>query len=169
LNRLDIKRDLPISKVFDDAVFQAQSRSAMMEGRYAGDITPTQAWGILSADSQAVLVDVRTPAEWAYVGLPDLSSVGKQPLLVPWALFPTMEINPKFGAEVETVVADRNVPLVFLCRSGARSRSAAIAMTARGYKTCYNVDSGFEGEPDANRHRGTVSGWKVEELPWVQG
>ena len=140
-----------------------------MEGRYAGDITPIQAWKILSADPHAVLVDVRTPAEWAYVGLPDLSAVGKEPLLVPWALFPSMAINPDFGAEVETVVADRDAPLVFLCRSGARSRSAAIAMTARGYKTCYNVGSGFEGDPDAQRHRGTISGWKVEELPWIQG
>jgi rhodanese-related sulfurtransferase len=140
-----------------------------MDGPYAGDITPTEAWEILNARPEAVLIDVRTPAEWAYVGLPDLTNVGKQPLLVPWALFPSMTINPDFGDEVESAVVDRDAPLVFLCRSGVRSRSAAIAMTARGYKSCYNVASGFEGDPDPRRHRGTISGWKVENLPWVQG
>jgi rhodanese-related sulfurtransferase len=140
-----------------------------MDGPYAGDITPTQAWEILNARLEAVLIDVRTPAEWAYVGLPDLSAIGKQPLLIPWALFPSMTINADFGAEVESAVADRDAPLVFICRSGGRSRAAAIAMTARGYKSCYNVASGFEGDPDSQRHRGTISGWKVEDLPWVQG
>jgi rhodanese-related sulfurtransferase len=140
-----------------------------MDGPYAGDITPTQAWEILNALLEAVLIDVRTPAEWAYVGLPDLSAIGKQPLLIPWALFPSMTINADFGAEVESAVADRDAPLVFICRSGGRSRAAAIAMTARGYKSCYNVASGFEGDPDSQRHRGTISGWKVEDLPWVQG
>ncbi len=146
-----------------------KGKSAMSGGQYAGDITPTQAWEILRSDPDSVLIDVRTDAEWAYVGIPDLSAVGKQPLLVSWALFPNMALNPDFAADVETAVADRDAPLVFLCRSGARSRSAAIAMTARGYRTCYNIDSGFEGDSDPQRHRGTVSGWKVEELPWVQG
>jgi rhodanese-related sulfurtransferase len=141
----------------------------MMDGPYAGDITPTEAWEILNARPEAVLIDVRTPAEWTYVGLPDLSAVGKEPLLVPWVLFPNMTINPDFGAEIESAVADHDAPLLFLCRSGARSRAAATAMTARGYRSCYNVASGFEGDPDPQRHRGTVSGWKVEDLPWVQG
>ena len=140
-----------------------------MDGPYAGDVTPTEAWEILNTRSEAVLIDVRTPAEWAYVGLPDLSAVGKQPLLVPWALFPSMTVNPDFGSEVESAVADRDAPLVFICRSGGRSRAAAIAMTARGYTSCYNVASGFEGDPDPQRHRGTISGWKVDNLPWVQG
>lgn len=140
-----------------------------MEGPYAGDITPTEAWKILNARPEAVLIDVRTPAEWTYVGLPDLSAAGKEPLMVPWVLFPSMTINPDFGAEVESAVADHEAPLLFLCRSGARSRAAAIAMTARGYRSCYNVANGFEGDPDSQRHRGTISGWKVENLPWVQG
>ena len=140
-----------------------------MDGPYAGDITPTEAWEILKARPEAVLIDVRTPAEWTYVGLPDLGAAGKEPLLVPWVLFPSMTINPDFGAEVESAVADHEAPLLFLCRSGARSRAAAIAMTARGYRSCYNVATGFEGDPDSQRHRGTISGWKVENLPWVQG
>jgi rhodanese-related sulfurtransferase len=136
---------------------------------YAGDISPTQAWKLLSEDDAAMLVDVRTPAEWNYVGVPDLSNVGKKPLLLPWVFFPSMERNEEFVTQLENAGLDRDAPLLFICRSGARSRAAAIAMTARGFKNCYNVATGFEGDPDQARHRGTVSGWKVEGLPWLQG
>jgi rhodanese-related sulfurtransferase len=136
---------------------------------YAGDISPSQAWKILTDDPAAVLIDVRTPAEWNYVGVPDLSAVGKQPMFVPWLFFPSMEVNQNFAEHLENAGFDRETPLLFICRSGARSRAAAIAMTARGFKRCYNVASGFEGDQDRTRHRGTVSGWKVEGLPWIQG
>jgi rhodanese-related sulfurtransferase len=136
---------------------------------YAGDILPGEAWKILNEDLGSVLVDVRTPAEWNYVGVPDLSSVGKQPLFVPWVFFPSMELNHNFVEHLENAGLDRESPLLFICRSGARSRAAAIAMTARGFKSCYNVASGFEGDADKTRRRGTVSGWKVEGLPWLQG
>jgi rhodanese-related sulfurtransferase len=136
---------------------------------YAGDITPKQAWDLLSTDERAVLIDVRTPAEWTYVGIPDLAPLGRKPVFVPWMFFPSMEVNPDFATQLESVGLDQTVPLIFICRSGARSRSAAVAMTARGYSRCYNVGPGFEGDPDPSRHRGTVSGWKVDGLPWVQG
>jgi rhodanese-related sulfurtransferase len=136
---------------------------------YAGDLSPSDAWKLLTDDRAATLIDVRTPAEWNYVGVPDLSSVGKQPLLVPWVFFPSMELNEQFATHVENSGLDRDAPLLFICRSGARSRAAAIAMAARGFTKCYNVASGFEGDADKTRHRGTVSGWKVEGLPWLQG
>ena len=44
---------------------------------YAGDITPEQAWTILRENPDAVLVDVRTDAEWRFVGVPDLSSLDR--------------------------------------------------------------------------------------------
>src|SRR5512147_3086481 len=110
---------------------------------YAGEISPGEAWKMLNEDPAAVLIDVRTPAEWNYVGVPDLSSLGKQPMFVPWLFFPTMEINRNFPEKLENAGLDRNAPLLFLCRSGARSRAAAIAMAARGYQRCYNVGSGF--------------------------
>lgn len=136
---------------------------------YAGDLSPGDAWKLLTDDRAATLIDVRTPAEWNYVGVPDLSSVGKQPLFVPWLFFPSMELNRNFVEDLENAGLDREAPLLFICRSGVRSRSAAIAMTARGFNSCYNVASGFEGDADKTRHRGTVSGWKVEGLPWIQG
>jgi rhodanese-related sulfurtransferase len=136
---------------------------------YAGDISPRQAWELLTTEPAAVLIDVRTPAEWNYVGIPDLAGVGKKPLFVPWMFFPSMEVNPQFGEHIEAARLDAEAPLLFICRSGARSRSAAITMTNRGYTRCYNIASGFEGDPDGSRHRGSVNGWKVDGLPWVQG
>jgi rhodanese-related sulfurtransferase len=139
-----------------------------MSAAYAGDITPSDAWKLLANDQRAVLVDVRTPAEWAYVGVPDLTALAKQAVFIPWIIFPSMQINAEFPLQLAAAGVGPDAPTLFLCRSGVRSRSAAIAMTERGYQTCYNVAHGFEGDHDGNRHRGTVSGWKVEGLPWMQ-
>jgi Rhodanese-related sulfurtransferase len=141
----------------------------MSTSSYAGDISPMQAWELLSTDQRAVLIDVRTQAEWTYVGVPDLGQLGRKPLFLPWMFFPSMQVNPEFQTQLESVGLDPDTPLIFICRSGARSRSAAIAMTARGYSRCYNIETGFEGDPDTSRHRGRVSGWKVDGLPWLQG
>jgi rhodanese-related sulfurtransferase len=138
-----------------------------MNQAYAGDLSPKQAWELLCSDAQAVLVDVRTPAEWTYVGIPDLSGIGKKPLLVPWIDFPAMQPNERFLDEAGKAL-EPGAPVVLLCRSGVRSRAAAAALTAAGFGPCYNIAYGFEGDPDGQRHRGTVSGWKVDGLPWVQ-
>jgi len=136
---------------------------------YAGDITPTETWERLVADPVARLLDVRTPAEWAYVGLPDLTELGKQPLLVPWMLFPAMQVNPDFVRQVSDLEVDRDAGLLIICRSGQRSAAAAMALTGAGFKACYNVAYGFEGDKDASGHRGTVNGWKFDGLSWIQG
>ncbi len=141
----------------------------MHTAAYAGDILPLTGWEILENHTEAVLVDVRTPAEWSYVGVPDLSSLGRQPLFIPWALYPDMTINPTFSEQVEAAGVSPQAPLLFLCRSGVRSRSAAVAMTAAGFSSCYNIAHGFEGDHNPARRRGAVNGWKVAGLPWVQG
>jgi rhodanese-related sulfurtransferase len=135
---------------------------------YAGDITPERAWQILVEDKSATLVDVRTKAEWSYVGVCDLGSIDKKPAFIEWQVFPTMAVNDGFVDAVDHLGSPKDVPLLFLCRSGARSRSAAIATTGKGYQACYNIAGGFEGDPDAERHRGHVNGWKAAGLPWVQ-
>lgn len=135
---------------------------------YAGDVSATEAWQAIQNDPDAVLVDVRTQPEWVFVGLPDLSSVGKQPLLVQWQMYPSMQVNPQFPQQVADAGAASEKKLYFICRSGARSRSAAIAMTQAGYAQCFNVAGGFEGGHDTSRHRGTKEGWKASGLPWVQ-
>lgn len=135
---------------------------------YAGDVTPATAWKILSENQDAILIDVRTRAEWNYVGLPELVSIGKQPALLEWQVFPSMQQNEAFATTLGNAVANKDTPLLFLCRSGARSAAAAKAMTAAGYSTCFNVVEGFEGPLDANGKRGSVGGWKARGLPWRQ-
>lgn len=132
---------------------------------YAGDLTPQQAWDLLAADERAVLVDVRTAAEWTYVGVPELQSLGRETALVEWVTFPGGARNPQFLDQVRAVAAE-DAPVVFLCRSGVRSVAAAEAATAAGL-TAYNVLEGFEGGLDGSRHRG-VGGWKASGLPWRQ-
>jgi rhodanese-related sulfurtransferase len=139
---------------------------------YAGDVNPDQAWELLERDPKAQLVDVRTAAEWAFVGVPDLSSLGREPHRVEWQRYPDMSMNPDFVRDVtERIVrsgADANTPILFLCRSGGRSRAAAMAMTAAGFSRALNVAGGFEGDLDAARHRGVTSGWKAGHFPWRQ-
>jgi rhodanese-related sulfurtransferase len=132
-----------------------------------------ETWARLERDRDSVLIDVRTGAEWAYVGLPDLSSIGKEPVLVEWQGFPGDRLNPAFVDRVaealQTIGANKDSELFFICRSGSRSLRAARAMAAAGYSRCRNVADGFEGPLDPNRHRGSVGGWKAKGLPWVQG
>jgi rhodanese-related sulfurtransferase len=139
---------------------------------YADDVDAQAAFEGLSADPAAQLVDVRTREEWGFVGVPDLSALGKQPLLIEWQSLPAMQVAADFLDRLKAELAGRGVPadapLYFLCRSGARSAAAAAAATAQGFGPAYNVAGGFEGPPDQNRHRGQVEGWKARGLPWVQ-
>jgi rhodanese-related sulfurtransferase len=135
---------------------------------YAGDVTVLKAWEILKNTPESVLVDVRTNAEWAYVGVPDLSSLNKKVATVSWIEFPSMTPNPHFLEAVKDCQPDPHAPTLFLCRSGVRSIAAAIAATNAGFTACYNILAGFEGDMDSHRHRGTISGWKFENLDWIQ-
>lgn len=137
----------------------------MSEG-YAGDLDPQEAWEILATTASAVLIDVRTDAEWRFVGVPDTSSLNKGALLVQWntAAGP----NPDFLDELAVHgVTPGAGPVLFLCRSGARSIAAARAATAAGIEPAYNISQGFEGPLDDSGHRGGA-GWKATGLPWRQ-
>lgn len=136
---------------------------------FAGEVTAAQAWERLAADPAARLVDVRTQAEWAFVGVPDLSALARQPILLSWQVFPTMAVNEDFAAQLAGHGVTKADTLYFLCRSGARSKAACEVMNLHGYRQCWNILDGFEGPLDADRHRGRVAGWKAAGLPWVQG
>ena len=136
---------------------------------YAGEITPAQAWKRLSEGANVRLVDVRTQAEWSFVGVPDLAPLGKQPLLVSWQVFPSMSRNDAFASQIEGLGVARDDVVLLLCRSGVRSKAAAEFLTGLGYASCWNISDGFEGPHDETRHRGTKAGWKVSGLPWAQG
>lgn len=138
------------------------------------DVPVDHVWARLKADPKAVLIDVRTRAEWNFVGTPDLSALGRDTVLIEWQSFPEGRVNAAFvdqlRAKLDELGADRDTELFFICRSGVRSRHAAIAATGADYLRCRNVAEGFEGPLDANSHqRGRNAGWKAAGLPWRQG
>ncbi len=118
------------------------------------------------------MIDVRSRAEWTFVGTSDLSSIGKQPVFAAWQDFPAMQVDPDFADSLDRALAEqgvrRDAELYFLCRSGNRSAAAAAVMTAAGYGNCFNVVDGFEGGHDENGQRGKINGWKAAGLPWRQ-
>lgn len=131
---------------------------------YAGAVTPQEALALLGVDPQAKLVDVRTNAERDWVGrvvLPD-----SQHGAVQWSTYPGGVPNPDFVRQLEAIAGKDDV-LLFLCRSGVRSRHAAKLATEAGYTRCYDILEGFEGDKDAGGHRKTVGGWCKAGLPWV--
>ncbi len=144
-----------------------------MEIVHIEDVPVEDVWSRLKEDSAALLIDVRTRAEWAFVGLPDLSEIGKRVLTVEWQTSPETQIDAAFPERLSEVLdaagANKDSELFFICRSGGRSRMAAEAMANAGYRRCRNVADGFEGPLDADRHRGQVAGWKAAGLAWVQG
>ncbi|MEL6574829.1 MAG: rhodanese-like domain-containing protein [Pseudomonadota bacterium] len=147
------------------------------------EMGPAEAWEMLASNPSARMVDVRTKAEWSFVGVPDLSPAGKRVWTVEWVGFPSMAPNPRFLQELtELASADPELggsmpeTLLFICRSGARSMMAARTVAAEGEATgigapahCINVAEGFEGDLDSDGHRGNKNGWKVAGLPWRQG
>jgi rhodanese-related sulfurtransferase len=142
----------------------------MHAGDYAGDVSCQQAWDVLQNNPEAILVDVRTKIEWQLIGQPDLSSLAKEPVYLQWV---TMEgMNADFEAELLAALEERGVakdaPVLFMCQSGGRSKMSAVQCTGMGYTQCFNIAEGFEGDLDEQKHRNSVSGWKVAGLPWTQ-
>lgn len=138
------------------------------------EIDPVAAYRLLQSHPSAALIDVRTRAEWTFVGVPELSATGRPLWLVEWVGFPGGARNPAFLEEL-TGQMGGSVPerLLFICRSGARSQAAAEAAAAalaeQGVEAhCTNVAEGFEGDLDAQGHRGRLNGWKARGLPWQQ-
>lgn len=143
-----------------------------MDRSYEADVSAKECWAELSNDPDSFLIDVRTTAEWTFVGLPALPQPGRAPILVEWQSYPSMAVDPAFAqrvaAAVEAQGGSSQSKLFFLCRSGARSMGSAAALTAAGFEHCFNIADGFEGPPDGEGHRGRVSGWKAAGLPWGQ-
>lgn len=131
---------------------------------YKGDVIPQIAFEALCSNPDAVLIDVRTSAEWAFVGVPAVERL----LTVSWQAFPAMQVNGNFVQTVREAGISESADIYCLCRSGARSAAAVTALTQAGFENCYNVAEGFEGDLDGERHRGQKNGWKARGLPWIQ-
>jgi|TARA_B100000315_G_C14501631_1_gene552615 rhodanese-related sulfurtransferase len=135
---------------------------------YAGDLSPIETWEMLAGDKGSVLIDVRTEAEWNYVGVTDLSALSKEQINISWLTFPGNVKNEEFVTQVRAACPEPDTTILLICRSGQRSASAAKALTEAGYGSCYNVAEGFEGDKDDSAHRGAKNGWKVCGLAWTQ-
>ena len=146
-----------------DTLLQTAAQRAQQQGLpYAGLLLPTEAAALLAMpEAHAVLVDVRSAAEWQFVGQVS------QAVHIEYKSFPGMVLNPNFISSLKAQVPSEK-KVLFLCRSGARSHDTACLAAAEGY-TAFNILEGFEGDCDAQGHRGTVNGWKVCGLPWQQG
>ncbi|MFT5590234.1 MAG: rhodanese-related sulfurtransferase [Bradyrhizobium sp.] len=131
---------------------------------YAGAVTPVEAFALLTANSDVRLVDVRTNAERDWVG--KVSIAEHQHLSVQWSLYPGSVPNPHFMDELHVATNEETI-ILFLCRSGVRSRHAAKLATESGYLHCFDILEGFEGDRDAEGHRKTVAGWCKSGLPWA--
>jgi rhodanese-related sulfurtransferase len=141
---------------------QAAERGRQLGLSYSGALTPTEVQSLREQRPDAVLVDVRSAAEWQFVGVvPDA-------LRIELRTFPGMQPNPNFVAQLSAAVP-LEATVLFMCRSGVRSDEAARLALSAGYTRVYNVLEGFEGDKDEQGHRGTVSGWKAHGLPWQQG
>ncbi len=137
-------------------------------------IEARDAFELLKNDTNSALVDVRTFEEFNFVGFINPAEFNDRLVLLPWQLFPQMNENPEFANNLEASLnkilgsETKNAKIIFICRSGARSSAAANYAISLGYKNCYNLVGGFEGDLDKNGHRGNVSGWKANDLPWRQ-
>ncbi len=143
----------------DEIKQRAQERGQKMNLPYAGALLPAEAHALMQKGAK--LVDVRTAAEFQYVGSVPGSAAAE------WNTYPTGQRNPAFLEQLGEI-ARKDEPVMFLCRSGVRSHSAAIAATQAGWEEAYNILEGFEGDKDADGHRGGVGGWRKAGLPWVQ-
>ena len=139
----------------------AQQRAKELNLPYEGALTPKEAYQIMQSAPGAKMVDVRSRAE--------IDWVGRIPGAVEIELmsYPGMKQNPNFLSSLEQQI-DKESLLLFICRSGQRSHAAAMAATQAGYRDCYNVLEGFEGDRNTSNQRNTLNGWRIAGLPWEQ-
>jgi len=149
-------RDLEDGQAADTAgIFtRAAERTREHALRYAGAVTPGEAWSLVQA-GEAALVDVRTPLELAMVG-----RIEGAPL-IEWPRDGDDEAIDRFVGELAAKL-DPAKPVLFICRSGVRSHYAAHVASAVGFQRAYNVLEGFEGHPGAG------DGWRAAGLPWTR-
>jgi rhodanese-related sulfurtransferase len=145
----------------DDILSRARERAAQLGLPYAGALTPAEAHALTQRGGK--LVDVRTRAEWEWVGrVPGA-------LQIEWNSWPDGARNEAFAQELQAAVPAVDAPVMFLCRSGVRSHGAAALAAQLGYAQAFNILEGFEGDKDASGHRGALGGWRKAGLPWMQG
>lgn len=165
---MEKRREMERAASVEEIYAIASTRIDASDG-YAGNLTVEEAWSLLGRGPDAVLVDIRTQAEWSYVGVPDLSATGREAVFAQWLLAPSMSENLNYFNELAAQGVTPGKAAIIMCRTVNRSPKAARAMTAKGFPHCYFLLDGFEGSLDEEKHRGVRDGWKAAGLPWIQG
>ncbi|WP_434776945.1 rhodanese-like domain-containing protein [Neisseria sp. Ec49-e6-T10] len=148
-------------KIMSDFLQEISERAKTNGIPYYGLASAAETWAVLQQTTDAILIDVRTQAEFQFVGhVPDS-------VLIEWKSFPGMKTNEHFLEQLQKITKKDQI-IFLLCRTGARSHDAALAATAIGYTHLINIEHGFEGDKNAAGHRGCVNGWKASALPWIQ-
>ncbi|MCA8942015.1 MAG: sulfurtransferase [Planctomycetes bacterium] len=138
-------------------------------------VTAPQAWDMWQADPEhVVLVDVRTPEEYLFVGHP--TGARNVPFVFvdnQWDAAkkkPVMHPNREFVDGIRRIAKPEQT-LLLMCRSGGRSAAATDMLATAGFRNVYTVVDGFEGDmqkdkksPDFGKR--TLNGWRNAGLPW---
>lgn len=130
-------------------------------------ISPQNAFELLKNQKNSVLIDVRTSEELNFVGVVNASSFENRLIFLAWQTLPQMQQNQNFANDLLAKVNKDN-EILFLCRTGGRSNQSAQLASTLGFKKCYNIINGFEGDLNSQNHRGLINGWKASNLPWEQ-
>ena len=134
---------------------------------YKRNLLPKMAVERLQNNPQTLFVDVRSKAEFKYVGYPENS------ILIPWIDDPDWEPNPEAFSDAVMQELDgrenlSDIEIILICRSGFRSNEALKCLENKGFTQVSHVASGFEGDLDENDHRGNLNGWRHDGMPWSQ-
>jgi rhodanese-related sulfurtransferase len=157
------------------------------------DIEPEDANDMLAYNPNTYILDVRTPAEWSWVGHPGKDKCGNGDFLeqptrrvinIPWVVWEYVPQNEEYG-EAPNKFFDEEVvrqfspgdTIIIMCRSGGKSVSAANELEAPTHPACkrleelgfydvYNMLEGFEGGKDEYGYRTLEAGWKNKGLPY---
>lgn len=113
----------------------------------------------IEKNPNSVLLDVRTEEEWNGIGRPNAESFKITTYFISLLVGPDRKKNDNFLKEFldKKVAKDKNI--LVICRSGMRSLTAAKMLEENGYKNCFNIADGFEGNPAVGE------GWKKNNLP----
>ena len=144
----------------EDILHRAENRAREQGISYRGLFTPDEAWRVVQEQNGVTLVDIRTAEELALIG----SVPGA--INIQWRLYEGWALNPRFLRDIKNRFLPNDV-ILLLCRSGVRSREAAELLASEGYRNCFNVLEGFEGDKNEAGQR-VIAGWKVRGLPWSQ-
>ena len=145
----------------EEILSKARERARANGLPYEGALLPAEAEQLRRDNPNAVIIDVRSRAEWDFVGrIPGAVEIE-------WKSYPGMLPNPQFTEQLTSRVK-KDAIAMFVCRSGGRSHDTAAVATQAGYRSCFNVLEGFEGDRDSAGHRNSVGGWRAAGLPWVQ-